>query len=165
MFSEFFIRRPIFATVISIVIVIMGLVAMKVLPVARYPDIAPPTISITANYPGADAQTVSDTVAAPIETEVNGVEGMIYMSSVCANDGQMTLTVSFEPGTDLDIANVLVQNRVSLAEARLPEEVKRRGVTVKKKSTDTVLFVGITSPKGTYDDAFLSNYATLTLRD
>jgi HAE1 family hydrophobic/amphiphilic exporter-1 len=165
MFSEFFIRRPIFATVISIIIVIMGLVAMKVLPVARYPDIAPPTISITANYPGADAQTVSDTVAAPIETEVNGVEGMIYMSSVCGNDGQMTLTVSFEPGTDLDIANVLVQNRVTIAQARLPEEVKRRGVTVKKKSTDTVLFVGITSPKGTYDDAFLSNYATLTLRD
>jgi len=171
MFSEFFIRRPIFASVISIVIIVIGIVGLLSLPVARYPDIAPPTISITANYPGADAATVSDTVAAPIETEVNGVENMLYMSSVCGNDGSMTLTVTFESGTDLDIANVLVQNRVTLAEARLPEEVKRRGVTVKKKSSDITLFAGLTSPKdpktgkAKYDAAFLSNYATLNLRD
>ena len=171
MFSEFFIRRPVFASVISIIIVVVGLVSMSALPVARYPDIAPPTISINASYPGADASTVSDTVAAPIETEVNGVENMIYMSSVCGNDGSMTLTVTFAPGTDLDTANVLVQNRVTVAEARLPEEVKRRGVTVKKKSTDIALFAAITSPKdpktgkGKYDAAFLSNYANQQLRD
>lgn len=171
MFSEFFIRRPVFASVISIVIVILGLVSMLALPVARYPDIAPPTISISASYPGADAATVSDTVAAPIETEVNGVENMIYMSSVCGNDGSMSLTVTFAPGTDLDTANVLVQNRVTLAEARLPEEVKRRGVNVKKKSSDIALFAAITSPKdpqtgkSKYDAAFLSNYAYQQLRD
>jgi HAE1 family hydrophobic/amphiphilic exporter-1 len=171
MFSEFFIRRPIFASVISIVTIILGLVALKALPIARYPDIAPPTITVSASYPGADAQTVADTVATPIETEVNGVENMIYMNSVCGNDGSMTLTVSFEPGTDLDIANVLVQNRVSIAESRLPEDVRRRGITVKKKSTDITLFAAITSDinpdtgEPYYDDAFLSNYATLQMRD
>ncbi len=171
MFSEFFIRRPIFASVISIVTIVVGLVALLALPIARYPEIAPPTITISASYPGADASTVSDTVAAPIETEVNGVEGMLYMSSVCGNDGSMSLTVTFAPGTDLDIANVLVQNRVALAEARLPEEVKRRGVTVKKKSSDIAIFAAITSDEdpttgeALYDDAFLSNYATLQLRD
>lgn len=171
MFSEFFIRRPIFATVISIVTLVVGLVALVSLPIARYPDIAPPTITISAAYPGADASTVSETVAAPIETEVNGVERMIYMNSVCGNDGSMTLTVTFEPGTDLDTANVLVQNRVSIAEARLPEEVKRRGVTVKKKSPDITLFAAITSDLNPetgepyFDDAFLSNHATLKMRD
>ncbi|MGJ8673092.1 efflux RND transporter permease subunit [Rubritalea sp.] len=171
MFSEFFIRRPIFATVISIVTIILGLVALMALPIARYPDIAPPTITVSATYPGADAQTVADTVATPIETEVNGVENMIYMSSVCGNDGSMTLTVTFEPGSDLDIANVLVQNRVSIAESRLPEEVRRRGIIVKKKSADISLFAAITSDtdpdtgKPYYDDAFLSNYATLQMRD
>lgn len=171
MFSEFFIRRPVFASVISIVIVIVGLVSMIALPISRYPDIAPPTISISASYPGADAATVSDTVAAPIETEVNGVENMLYMSSVCGNDGSMTLTVTFQAGTDLDTANVLVQNRVTLAEARLPEEVKRRGVTVRKKSSDIALFAAITSPRdpktgeSKYDAAFLSNYAYQQLRD
>lgn len=165
MLSIFFIRRPIFAAVISIVIVVLGLVALVNMPIARYPDLAPPTIEVTASYPGADAQTVSDTVAATIEKEVNGVENMIYMSSVSANDGSMTLTVSFESGTDLDIANVLVQNRVSLAEPRLPEEVKRTGVSVKKKSTDTVMFIGLTSPENTYDAAYLSNFANLRIRD
>ncbi|MEM1082498.1 MAG: multidrug efflux RND transporter permease subunit [Verrucomicrobiota bacterium] len=165
MFSLFFIKRPIFAAVISIVIVVLGIVSLISLPIARYPDLAPPTISVTANYPGADAQTVSDTVAATIEKEVNGVERMIYMSSVCGNDGSMTLTVTFEPGTDLDTANVLVQNRVSIAESRLPEEVKRTGVSVKKKSTDTVMFIGLNSPDGTYDAAYLSNYANLNIRD
>jgi len=167
MFSLFFIRRPIFAAVVSIVIVILGLVAMTSLPIARYPDIAPPTINVSAIYPGADARTVADTVAATIEKEVNGVEGMIYMSSVSANDGSMNLTVTFEPGTDLDTANVLVQNRVSKAEARLPEEVRRQGVGVKKKSTDTVMFIGLTVKGGDYPDpaAFLSNYANQRVRD
>ncbi|WP_193215018.1 efflux RND transporter permease subunit [Luteolibacter marinus] len=165
MFSLFFIKRPIFAAVISIVTVVIGIVALINLPVARYPDLAPPTIQVTASYPGADARTVADTVAATIEKEVNGVEGMIYMSSVSGNDGSMNLTVTFEPGTNLDSANVLVQNRVSKAEPRLPEEVKRTGVTVKKKSTDTVMFIGLLSPGGTYDAAYLSNYANLRLRD
>ncbi|WP_105042024.1 efflux RND transporter permease subunit [Rubritalea profundi] len=165
MFSKFFIDRPIFASVLSIIIVVLGAVALVGLPIARYPDLAPPTITVSATYAGANAATVSETVAATIEKEVNGVEGMIYMSSVCANDGSMTLTVTFEPGTDLDIANVLVQNRVSVAQSRLPEEVKRTGVTVKKKSTDSVLYAGLISPNGTYDDAYLSNYANLRVRD
>ncbi len=165
MFSQFFIKRPIFAAVISIVITVIGAVSLFQLPVARYPDLAPPTIQVSASYPGADAKTVSETVAAVIEKEVNGVEDMIYMSSISGNDGSMNLTVTFEPGTDLDTANVLVQNRVSKAEPRLPEEVKRTGVTVKKRSTDIVMFIGLTSPNGTYDSAYLSNYANLRIRD
>lgn len=165
MLSLFFIKRPIFAAVISIVITVLGLVALISMPISRYPDLAPPTINVSATYPGADAQTVADTVAATIEKEVNGVENMIYMSSVSGNDGSMNLTVTFEPGTDLDIANVLVQNRVSLAEPRLPEEVKRTGVSVKKRSTDQVMFIALTSPEGTYDAAYLSNFANLRIRD
>jgi len=165
MFSLFFIRRPIFAAVISIFIVVVGLVALVALPVARYPDLAPPTVQISAIYPGADAATVAETVAAPIEQEVNGVEGMIYMQSVSANDGTMNLTVSFEPGTDLDTANVLTQNRVAIAEAKLPNEVKQMGVTVKKQSTDVVMYIALTSPEGTYDDSFLSNFAWQRIRD
>ncbi len=165
MFSIFFIRRPVFAIVISIVTVVVGLISLIALPVARYPEIAPPTISVSAVYPGANARTVADTVATPIEQEVNGVEGMIYMSSVSANDGSMNLTVTFEPGTDLDTANVLTQNRVAVAESRLPEEVKRQGVTVKKKSTDTVMFIGFSSPNGTYDDSYLSNFVWQNIRD
>lgn len=165
MFSQFFIRRPIFAAVISIFIVIIGLVALIALPISRYPDLAPPTVQINAMYPGADAATVAETVASPIEQEVNGVEGMIYMQSVSANDGTMSLTVTFAPGTDLDTANVLTQNRVAIAESKLPEEVKRMGVTVKKQSTDVVMYISLTSPKGTYDDAFLSNFAWQRLRD
>lgn len=165
MFSLFFIKRPIFAMVISIVTIVLGLVALVTLPVARYPELAPPTVQVSCAYPGADAKTVADTVATTIEKEVNGVENSIYMSSVSANNGVYNLTVSFEPGTDLDIANVLVQNRVSRAEARLPEEVKRTGVTVTKKSTDSVMFIAITSPAGTYNQAYLSNYASLRIRD
>ena len=165
MFSLFFIRRPVFAAVISIVIVLVGLVAMVALPVARYPDIAPPTVKISAVYPGADARTIAETVAAPIEQEVNGVEGMIYMSSVSANDGSMNLTVTFEPGTNLDIANVLTQNRVAVAEARLPEEVKRQGVTVKKQSNDVVMYLGFSSPNGTWDDNYLSNFVNQRIKD
>ena len=165
MFSLFFIRRPIFAAVISIFIVVIGLVALVALPISRYPDLAPPTIQISAVYPGANASTVAETVAAPIEQEVNGVEGMIYMQSVSANDGTMSLTVTFAPGTDLDTANVLTQNRVAIAESKLPEEVKRMGVTVKKQSTDVVMYIALTSPNRTYDDSFLSNFAWQRVRD
>lgn len=165
MFSLFFIRRPIFASVISIVIVIGGLIALVALPVARYPEVAPPTVKVSTVYPGANAQTVAETVATPIEQEVNGVEDMIYMSSVSANDGTMNLTVTFEPGVDLDTANVLTQNRVSVAQAKLPEEVKRQGVTVKKQSTDVVMYIAFTSPNGTYDDQFLSNFVWQSVKD
>src|SRR5262249_55355180 len=123
MFARFFVDRPVFATVISVVIFIIGAVAYVKLPIAQYPEIAPPTISITASYPGASAQVVADTVATPIELEVNGVENMLYMASRCTNDGQMTLDVTFKLGTDLDKAQVLVQNRVAIAVAKLPEEV------------------------------------------
>ncbi|MGE0605659.1 MAG: efflux RND transporter permease subunit [Pirellulales bacterium] len=165
MLSHFFIDRPIFATVISLVIVIVGLVAFSQLPVAQYPEVAPPTISVTTIYPGANAQVVATTVATPIEQEVNGVEKMLYMSSRSTNDGQLTLDVTFELGTNLDMAQVLVQNRVKIAEAKLPEEVKRQGVTVKKKSPSILLCVNLVSPGGTFDQLYLSNYATLFVKD
>src|SRR5438067_2307906 len=134
MFSHFFIDRPIFSTVLSVVIVIVGIVALSQLSIAQYPEVAPPTVSITATYPGAYAKVLADTVATPIEQEVNGVENMIYMSSRCTNDGQMLLDVTFKLGTNLDMAQVLVQNRVKIAEAKLPEDVKRQVVTTKKKA-------------------------------
>ena len=165
MFSKFFIERPIFASVISIVIVIAGSVTLLALPVSQYPEITPPTVEVSATYPGASAVVVAETVAAPIEQEVNGVENMIYMSSTSASDGSYKLTVTFQVGTDLDIAQVLVQNRVSLAEPKLPEEVKREGLNTKKKSTNIIQFISLTSPDGRYDELFLSNYATLRLRD
>src|SRR5277367_2148437 len=173
--SRFFIDRPIFAAVLSIVIVIVGVVAVVKLPVAQYPEVAPPTISITANYPGANARDVAENVATPIEQEVNGVENMIYMLSKCTNDGQMILDVTFKPGTDLNMAQVLVQNRVSVAEAKLPEEVKRQGVTTKKKSPSILLCVNLISEKVKdpetgkegykYDQLYLSNYATTQIKD
>ena len=165
MLSAFFIRRPIFAAVVSIFIVIVGLVALVALPVARYPAIAPPTIVVTAMYPGATAETIAETVATPIEQEVNGVEGMLYMSSASSSDGTMQLTITFEVGTDLDMANVLVQNRVALAEPKLPEEVRRLGITVRKRSTDFLFFICLASPGAQYDELFLTNYANLYLRD
>jgi multidrug efflux pump len=170
MLSHFFIDRPIFATVLSIVIVIVGLVALFMLPIAQYPDVSPPTVQVTATYPGANAKTVADTVAFPIEQEVNGVERMLYMSSRCTNDGQMLLDVTFELGTNLDTAQVLVQNRVAVAEARLPEEVKRIGVTTKKKSPSILMCVNLIStkkPDGTYhyNQLYLSNFATLSVKD
>jgi HAE1 family hydrophobic/amphiphilic exporter-1 len=164
-FSAIFIRRPIFASVISIVIVLVGLVAMVALPIARYPEVAPPTIQVSAIYPGANAEVVAETVATPIEQEVNGVEDMAYMTSTNSADGNMVLTVTFEVGTDLDMANVLVQNRVSTAQPKLPQEVMRQGVTVKKKSAEITLFVAVYSPDERYSDLFLNNYATLYLRD
>ncbi|MGD9066210.1 MAG: efflux RND transporter permease subunit, partial [Desulfobacterales bacterium] len=165
MISKFFIERPIFASVISIVIVIAGAVSVGVLPIAQYPEITPPTVAVSTTYPGANARVVAETVAAPIEQEVNGVENMIYMSSTSASDGSYNLTVSFDVGTDLDMAQVLVQNRVKLAEAKLPEEVKRQGVNTKKKSTNIVLIISLFSPDGRFDELYLSNYATLRLRD
>jgi multidrug efflux pump len=175
MFSHLFIDRPIFATVLSIVIVIVGGVAVLKLPIAQYPEVAPPTITVTANYPGANAKVVADTVATPIEQEVNGVENMIYMSSRCTNDGQMLLDVTFALGTDLDMAQVLVQNRVKIAEAKLPEDVKRQGVTTKKKSPSILLCVNLISEKETdpetkkerfkFDQLYLSNYATNNVKD
>src|SRR5947209_9056983 len=170
MFAHFFIDRPIFATVLSIVFLIVGFVALTQLPIAQYPEVAPPTVQVTATYPGANAKTVADTVATPIEQEINGVERMLYMSSKCTNDGQMTLDVTFELGTNLDTAQVLVQNRVSVAEAKLPEEVKRTGVTTKKKSPSILMCVNLISlkrPDGDYyyDQVYLSNFATLNVKD
>ncbi|MEO0796448.1 MAG: multidrug efflux RND transporter permease subunit [Verrucomicrobiota bacterium] len=165
MFSHFFIRRPIFAGVISIVIMLLGGFSLVSLPVERYPEIAPPQVTVTAAYPGANAQTVADTVASPIEQEVNGVEDMIYMSSVSANDGSMSLTVTFATGTDQDMANVLTQNRVSKAQSLLPQEVQRLGVTVKKKSSVANMYVALTSSDEKYNDVFLSNYLDLRIKD
>ncbi len=165
MFSKFFINRPIFASVLSIIIVLGGGVAVSTLPIAQYPEIAPPTVEVSASYPGANAQVVADTVAAPIEQQVNGVEGMMYMSSQCTNDGTYTLTVTFKPGSDLNISQVLVQNRESLAEPVLPDLVKRRGISVKKKSPNVLMIVNLFSTNGTRTSLDLSNYATIQIRD
>ncbi|HTC12573.1 MAG TPA: multidrug efflux RND transporter permease subunit, partial [Chthoniobacterales bacterium] len=164
-FSHFFIERPIFAMVISIVIVIAGMLAYISLPTAQYPEIAPPTVQVTASYPGADPKVVAETVATPIEEQVNGVENMLYMSSQSTADGTMTLTVTFKLGTDLDIAQVLVQNRVAIATPQLPQEVRNLGVTVQKQSPDLMMVVHLISPNGTYDQAYISNYAFLQIRD
>ncbi|HAN99442.1 MAG TPA: hydrophobe/amphiphile efflux-1 family RND transporter [Planctomycetaceae bacterium] len=163
--SRFFIRRPIFASVISIVIVIAGLVAQSSLPVAKYPEISPPTVQVRAIYPGANARVVAETVAAVIEKEVNGVEGMLYMSSVSGDDGSYVLTVTFDIGVDLDMATVLVQNRVAIAESRLPEEARRQGVTTKKQSTAILQFVALVSDRPEHDGLFLSNVALREIRD
>ncbi len=164
-FSHFFIDRPIFAAVLSIIITLVGGISATTLPLAQYPDIAPPTISVTATYPGANAKVVAETVATPIEQEVNGVEGMLYMSSQSTSDGVMTLTVTFKLGTNLDIAQVLVQNRVAIANPRLPEDVRRTGVTVKKQSPDITMVVHLVSPDGSLDSLYTSNYALLQVRD
>jgi len=165
MLSRFFIHRPIFASVISIVIVIAGLVSQASLPIAKFPEISPPTVQVTCFYPGANAGVVANTVGAPIEQEVNGVEAMIYMSSASSDDGSYTLTVTFEIGTDMDMATVLVQNRVSIAMSKLPEEVRRQGVATKKQSTSIIQFIALTSDNEDHDALFLSNYATLSIKD
>src|SRR5881398_1879002 len=163
MFSHFFIERPIFASVLSIVITLAGAVAAVNLPVAQYPQITPPSIMVSCTYPGANAQVVADSIAAPIEQQVNGVEGMMYMSSQCTNDGNYALTVTFKPGSDLNISQVLVQNRESLAEPILPDLVKRRGISVKKKSPNVLMIVNLFADGGNRTSLELSNYATIQL--
>jgi len=164
-FSHFFIARPIFASVLSLVILIIGSIAYLTLPVAQFPGIVPPTIAVSASYPGANAVTVADTVASVIEQEVNGVEDMIYMYSQSTDDGNMSLRVTFDIGTDIDKAQVLVQNRVAQAEPRLPEEVRRNGITVNKRAPDLLLVVHLVSPDKTYDQVYISNYAILNVVD
>lgn len=164
-FAHFFIDRPIFAAVLSILIVLLGSLALITLPIMQYPEIAPPTVVISATYAGANSKVVAETVATPIEQEVNGVEDMLYMSSQSTNSGSMALTVAFKPGTNLDKAQVLVQNRVALAEPRLPEEVRRQGISVKKRSPDLSLVVNLVSPDQRYDSVYLSNYALLQIKD
>src|SRR5215472_1958883 len=165
MFSHFFIQRPIFASVLSIVITLAGAVAVVNLPVAQYPQITPPSIMVSCTYPGANAHVVADSVAAPIEQQVNGVEGMMYMVSQSNNDGSYTLTVTFKPGTHQNFAQVLVQNRVNLALPLLPDVVKQTGVTTRKRNPDILQVIGIFSPNGRYDQLYLSNYATLKIMD
>src|SRR6201996_5964745 len=164
-FTHFFIDRPIFASVLSIVIVVVGALAVFQLPVAQFPDIVPPTVVVSTSFPGADPKVVADTVASPIEQEVNGVENMLYMSAQCAADGSMQLTVTFKLGTDIDKAQVLVQNRVAVAEPRLPEEVRRVGVTTEKRSPDITLAGNLTSPDGRFDKLYIDNYAYLQVKD
>ncbi|HVX60457.1 MAG TPA: efflux RND transporter permease subunit, partial [Pirellulales bacterium] len=165
MISHFFIDRPIFASVLSIVFVIAGSVAVFTLPVAQYPEVTPPTVLVTAFYPGANAETVRDTVAAPIEQQVSGVENMMYMSSQCTNDGMYSLTITFKLGMSSDMAQVLVQNRVALAQPVIPQLVQREGISVKKMSPSTMMIVNLVSPDRRYDDIFLSNYATIQIKD
>ncbi len=164
-FAHFFVDRPIFASVTSIVFLILGYVAYLSLPVAQYPEIVPPTVTVRASFPGANAETVAATIATPIEQEVNGVDNMLYMTSLSTNDGNMLLTVTFKVGTNLDIANVLVQNRLSVAQPRLPPDVRNLGVTVRKASPDLMLVVHLLSPKKTYDQNYLANYIYLNIRD
>ena len=171
MLARFFIDRPVLAWVISIVIILLGAIAAAFLPIAEYPEITPPNVRVTANYPGANAQVVADTVAAPIEQQVVGVEGMLYMSSQSNNDGSYTLDVTFALGTDVNMAQVLVQNRVAIAQPTLPDVVQAIGVTVKKRSPDILLVVNLYSDDNPetgrpyYDQLYMSNYATIQLKD
>jgi multidrug efflux pump len=165
MISRFFIDRPIFATVLSVVITLVGGIALYTLPMAQYPRITPPGIAVSINYPGASAAVVADTVAAPIEQEVNGIEGMLYMSSQMGNDGSYTLTATFDIGTDVNAALVMVQNRVALAMPQLPTQVQNQGITIRKKVPDILMIVNFFSPDGRYDDIYLSNFATIYVKD
>src|SRR5919205_3493938 len=170
MLARFFIDRPVLAWVISIVIVLLGGIAAALLPVAEYPEITPPTVRVTANYPGANSRVVADTVAAPIEQQVVGVEGMLYMSSQSNSDGSYSLDVTFELGTDVNMAQVLVQNRVAIAEPTLPDVVRAIGVTTKKRSPDILLGINLYSDDNSetgrpyYDSLYLSNYASIHVK-
>ncbi len=165
MFSQFFIDRPIFASVISIVIVLVGLISLPLLPVEKTPDITPPTVSVEASYPGASAEVIAQTVATPLEEAINGVDGMLYMTSSSSDNGMMMMTVTFEVGTDIDMATVLVQNRVATAEPMLPEEVKRYGIVTQKQSTNFTMIISFLSPDSRYDEIYLSNYINLRIKD
>lgn len=165
MFSTFFINRPIFATVLSVLIVIAGLISLNSLPVEQYPTITPPTVVVSASYPGANASTIANLIGTPIEQQVNGVEGMIYMSSTSSSAGNYSLTITFDVGTDIDMATVLVENRVNMALSTLPEEVTKIGVSTTKESTNVVMFLSLTSNTPQYDALFLSNYAALNITD
>src|SRR5581483_6063245 len=165
MVSRFFIDRPIFAAVLSVFIVLAGLAALRVLPIAQYPEIAPPVVTVRAVYPGASARVLEETVTAPLENQINGVENMIYMNSTSAANGVVQIQVTFEIGTNADQAAVNVNNRVKEAEARLPLEVRRQGVTVEKGSSSFLQVLAFLSPDGRYDDVYTSNYVTLNVLD
>src|SRR2546428_5326382 len=164
-FSHFFIRRPIFAGVLSIVIFIIGLIAMLRLPISEYPEVVPPTVVVRAVYPGANPKTIAETVASPLEQAINGVEDSLYMFSQATGDGVMTLTVTFKLGTDVDKAQVQVQNRVAQALPKLPEEVRQLGVTTTKQSPDLTMVVHLVSPNDRYNEIYIRNYAVLQVKD
>jgi multidrug efflux pump len=164
-FVRFFIDRPIFAAVLSIVLVVAGALAIPRLPLSEYPDVVPPTVQVRASYPGANPTTLAETVAVPLEEAINGVENMMYMKSVAGSDGVLLLTATFAAGTDPDVAQVQVQNRVNQALPRLPEDVRRLGVSTDKMSPDLTMVVHVTSPDGRYDGLYLRNYAALNLLD
>src|SRR5688572_31694623 len=164
-FSKFFVDRPIFAGVISLLIFLGGLIALGRLPIAEYPEVVPPSIVVRANFPGANPRVIAETVAQPLEESINGIENMLYMGSQATTDGRLTLTVTFKLGTDVDKAQQQVQNRVAQAEARLPEEVRRLGLTTAKGSTDLTMVVHLTSPSERYDMTYLRNYAVLNVKD
>src|SRR3954471_14040959 len=163
--SHFFIQRPIFASVIAIIITLAGLVASRVLPIAQYPEITPPTVTITANFPGASAETLAKTVAAPIEEQLSGIEGLLYYNSTSSSNGLLTITLTFEVGTNVDTAVINTNNRVQTALPRLPDDVRRTGVLVQKRSSDILLFVAIKSSDPRYDTLYLSNYITINMLD
>src|SRR6187431_3050888 len=164
-FARFFIDRPIFAAVLSIIVFLVGAIAVWQLPISQYPEVVPPSVQVRAQYPGANPKVIAETVAAPLEQEINGVEDMLYMSSQATSDGTMLLTITFRLGTDVDNAQVQVQNRVAQALPRLPEDVRRVGVTTKKASPDLLMVVHLTSPSNRYDQLYIGNFALIRVRD
>src|SRR3954469_1628966 len=162
---NFFIARPVFSTVIALLILLVGALAAFTLPIAQYPQVVPPQVTVSATFPGANANVVSQSVAAPLEQQVNGAQNMLYMSSKSGNDGSYNLTVTFEVGTDQNLAAVDVQNRVAVAQSQLPADVTRQVITIRKQTTDFLEVLALTSPDGRYDTTFMSNYALLNLQD